>query len=50
MFYDFDWPEHHRYVDDIKRVCYDLESKRDVSGVAPDASELTTAIETALAA
>ena len=37
MFYDFDWPEHHRYVDDIKRVCYDLESKRDVSGVAPDA-------------
>lgn len=37
MFYDFDWPEHSKHVADIKRICYDLEKKNNVSGVATDA-------------
>jgi len=37
MFYDFDWPDHAQHVDNIKRVCYELESQKDISNVAPDA-------------
>lgn len=36
-FYDFDWSDHDQHVAGIRRVCYDLEQRRDVSGIAPDA-------------
>lgn len=37
MFYDCDWSDHDRHVDNIKRVCYELEKNKQVSGIAPDA-------------
>lgn len=37
MFYDFDWPHHQQHVAGIKRVCYQLEKEKNISGVAPDA-------------
>lgn len=37
MFYDFQWAEHHRHRQALIDVCYDLEKKKSISGVAPDA-------------
>jgi uncharacterized protein (TIGR02466 family) len=37
MMYDFQWPEHEQYQQDLKQVCRDLEQSNSHSGVAPDA-------------
>ena len=37
LLYDFQWAEHNQYRDELKKVCYDLEAKKHVSNVAPDA-------------
>ena len=37
MMYDFQWPEHEQYQQDLKQVCRDLEQANSHSGVAPDA-------------
>ena len=37
LLYDFQWAEHNQYQDELKKVCYDLEAKKHVSNVAPDA-------------
>lgn len=37
MMYDFQWAEHDQYRRELADVCYDLEAKKHVSNVAPDA-------------
>ena len=37
MMYDFQWAEHDQYRRELADVCYDLETKKHVSNVAPDA-------------
>jgi uncharacterized protein (TIGR02466 family) len=37
MMYDFQWPEHAQYQEDLQQVCRDLEQANSHSGVAPDA-------------
>jgi len=37
MMYDFQWPQHDQYQQDLKQVCRDLEQANSHSGVAPDA-------------
>jgi uncharacterized protein (TIGR02466 family) len=37
MMYDFQWPEHEQYQQDLKQLCRDLEQANSHSGVAPDA-------------
>lgn len=37
MFYLFDWADHTKHESNIRRVCYELEQKKNYSGVAPDA-------------
>ena len=37
LMYDFQWDNHGQHRDELARVCYDLEAKKHVSNVAPDA-------------
>jgi uncharacterized protein (TIGR02466 family) len=37
MMYDFQWADHDQYRKELAAVCYDLEAKKHVSNVAPDA-------------
>ena len=37
MMYDFQWAEHDQYRQGLADVCYELEDKKHVSSVAPDA-------------
>ena len=37
MMYDFQWAEHQRYQDDLRRVCRELEQQNRISGVSQDA-------------
>lgn len=37
LMYDFQWEDHDQHRDELAQVCYDLEAKKHVSNVAPDA-------------
>jgi uncharacterized protein (TIGR02466 family) len=37
MMYDFTWDQHNTYKKDLVHVCHELERKKHVSGVAPNA-------------
>ena len=37
MFYDFQWSDHDHWVQDLTKLCYELEAKKHVSGIAPQA-------------
>lgn len=37
LFYDFQWEDHAMHADRLRAVCYDLEQRKQTSGVAVDA-------------
>jgi len=37
MFYDFQWSDHDHWVQDLTKLCYELEAKKHVSGIATQA-------------